>query len=108
MRRWTDEEDKILQENYGKISMKDLRCLLKRSDGAIYSRVKKFHLVGSHSLNRKYERNDNYFSVPNLENSYWAGFLAADGGIIKDLNHTELIKLLKEVKVPKLKRKWGD
>lgn len=25
--------------------------------------------------------NDSYFSVPNLENSYWAGFIAADGNI---------------------------
>ncbi len=61
---------------------------------------------------RKYNINDSYFSIPNEENSYWAGFLAADGYIadrsncaksknnktlnlelsIKDLEHIELFK----------------
>lgn len=26
-----------------------------------------------------YKTNKNYFNIPNLENSYWAGFIAADG-----------------------------
>lgn len=31
--------------------------------------------------NRKYTKNENYFSTPNINNSYWAGFIAADGCI---------------------------
>lgn len=31
--------------------------------------------------NKKYTRNSFYFSTPNPENSYWAGFIAADGNI---------------------------
>lgn len=32
---------------------------------------------------KKYSYNDNYFRTPNLENSYWAGFIAADGCVYK-------------------------
>lgn len=32
-------------------------------------------------LERNPNFNENYFAVPNLENSYWAGFIAADGCI---------------------------
>lgn len=35
-----------------------------------------------------YTLNEDYFSVPNLENCYWAGFIAADGNIEK--NHRSL------------------
>lgn len=28
-----------------------------------------------------YTKNDNYWSEPNIENSYWAGFIAADGSV---------------------------
>lgn len=31
---------------------------------------------------RKFHINDNYFSIPSEENSYWAGFIAADGCIM--------------------------
>lgn len=53
---------------------------------------------------RKYNVNDNYFLKPNIENSYWAGFLSADGYIpksrklicidlsSKDLEHLKLFK----------------
>lgn len=33
---------------------------------------------------RKILKNDNYFSIPNERNSYWAGFIAADGNIFKN------------------------
>jgi hypothetical protein len=34
--------------------------------------------------NRLYSRNSSFFSVPNSQNSYWAGFIAADGNITED------------------------
>jgi hypothetical protein len=34
--------------------------------------------------------NSEYFSVPNIENSYWAGFIAADGNIAKKSNSLTL------------------
>lgn len=42
------------------------------------------------SMARKIERNDNYFSEPNLENSYWAGFIAADGCVCGDKIYIEI------------------
>ena len=38
---------------------------------------------GSRTKFNEYSCNDNYFSIPTEENSYWAGFIAADGNIHK-------------------------
>lgn len=37
-------------------------------------------------ISKKYTCNDSYFSTPDVENSYWAGFIAADGNITKDMS----------------------
>ena len=52
---------------------------------------------------KQHSCNENYFSKPNIENCYWAGFIAADGCItednslsitlsIKDINHLKKFK----------------
>lgn len=43
--------------------------------------------------NKKYSVNEDYFAVPNLENSYWAGFIAADGCIAGRKSNVLQIKL---------------
>lgn len=40
--------------------------------------------------NRRHLLNQEYFSIPNIENSYWAGFIAADGNIRQGLNQLSL------------------
>lgn len=47
------------------------------------------------SASRNAELRSDYFSAPNLENSYWAGFIAADGNIYnrKTGNRQSLIKI---------------
>lgn len=35
--------------------------------------------------------NNNFFSKPNLLNSYWAGFIAADGGLVEYGNKLKLV-----------------
>ena len=37
-----------------------------------------------------YTQNENFFSEPNDKNSYWAGFIAADGGIEKTSNRLRI------------------
>ncbi len=42
------------------------------------------------NLNRAIKINDNYFSKLNLENSYYLGFIAADGTVRKDNNEIKI------------------
>lgn len=45
---------------------------------------------------RKYILNESFFKKYNLNNSYWAGFIAADGNITKNCLSIELSKIDKE------------
>jgi len=67
--------------------------------------------------NLKYECNESYFSVPNIENSYWAGFIAADGYINDRYDSSislsgkyaeNILKSLLLVNVPRMERKWNQ
>lgn len=102
--KWTKEEDKILVKNYGKILVREI--LLKRSSISIRNRARRLKLKSQlkGQGKRKYICNNNFFSKPNLNNCYWAGFIAADGSIvfgrnclkislaIKDKQHLETFK----------------
>ncbi len=87
---WTEQEDLLLKENYSTSSYSEMLLILpNRSGSSIYNRaLKKFRLKKDASvvkLNResrwRYYRNREFFSIPNTLNSYWAGFIAADGYI---------------------------
>jgi hypothetical protein len=86
--RWTREEEQILYDNYGKLSRNEIEKLLSnRTWKAIRSCVKKLRIKGNFSITaRKYFYNEDYFSVPTIENSYWAGFIAADGCLSESTN----------------------
>ena len=45
----------------------------------------------------RYKVIDDYFSIPNTENSYWAGFIAADGSILELRNAVKLSLSNKDV-----------
>jgi hypothetical protein len=84
---WTAEEDQIVLEYYGKIPFKQIsRFLPGRSRSAVKGRARHLGIKGDVATVmplavRKYTLNEHYFSVPTPENSYWAGFIAADGCI---------------------------
>lgn len=99
---WTDEEDAVIIANYGKLTYEQIAALLPSRDWfAVRNRANRLNLTHSSNLGRKHCVNKEYFSVPNIPNSYWAGFLAADGYIqserkrlgvrlhLKDANHVE-------------------
>ena len=44
----------------------------------------------TYRLQRKYNVNDNFFENPDILNSYWAGFIAADGCIIEGKKQNQL------------------
>ncbi len=82
MALWTKKEIIILNDNYGKIKFFDLILMLPgRTSGAIRRKAYDNGLVANLSItNKKFvTTNNNFFSVPNTINSYWAGFIAADG-----------------------------
>jgi len=78
---WTQEEDQFLLTNYPSYSNKQLSVQLGRSIGSIQCRGR-FLNLNKISI-RKYHTNIDYFHIPNINNCYWAGLLAADGCIWK-------------------------
>lgn len=78
---WTEKEDSILKEHYGKLTCKEISKILQnRSPYAIQKRANYLGLKSSPRLGPiKYTVNQNFFSEPNIQNSYWAGFIAGDG-----------------------------
>jgi len=83
---WLEEEKSIIYANYGKIPIKDLRLLLPNKSATSISKYASDHkLKGNQSLSRRrFTFDKDYFSTPNLDNCYWAGFIAADGCLSKD------------------------
>ncbi len=81
--RWSQAELETLASFYGLKMAKDLANLLpSRTPEAIIQKARSLNLKANRKFTRKqYQVNYDYFSVPNLENSYWAGFIAADGNI---------------------------
>lgn len=83
--RWTQAEDDYLRATYGKILFKAIaEHLPNRTHLSIKNRVTALHLGQKKLI---YALNHDYFKIPNLENCYWAGFLAADGCVYKNRVH---------------------
>lgn len=106
---WTSEEEKRVLSSYGKVPLAELAATLGRHTPS--SVKKKANNLGlrytkeqESKKNRKYSCNEEFFATPNLLNSYWAGFLAADGCVSfarptvavslasKDRGHLETLK----------------
>lgn len=87
-KKWNENEINILKKYYGKLQIDKLLVLLPdRSKSAIFLKASSIKLKGEPSITRrKYNLNINYFSKPSIINSYWAGFIAADGNIKKNKN----------------------
>ena len=79
---WTDEEEKILREQYPTIKRtKDMLFLLpNKTYPAIICRA----FVKGIKRPEKYSKNENFFEIPNLLNSYWVGFLNGDAHLMED------------------------
>jgi hypothetical protein len=90
---WTEEEETILVKNYGKLKYREIEKLLPNKE--LWQVIRKCKVLGivDREKTRHLQANtikktscfETYFEIPTLENSYWAGFLAADGNIAKDL-----------------------
>jgi len=87
-KRWTEQENNYLKENYEIISYKEISSKLERTVESVVNQVRKLSLynkrgIGKNKLShkRRYNINENFFETPNVLNCYWAGFLAADGNV---------------------------
>lgn len=85
--RWSKEEDDILKKHYGTMPLEEIRIkyffdskIRRLKDRAYYLSLKAKRSI----VCKKYNINEKFFCEPNLENSYWAGFIAADGHISKN------------------------
>lgn len=92
-KRWTEEEREFIKKHYASISSKEIGALLGRTPSSVRTQASWMGLIMTPKQradiikkydHRKYRHNNQYFDVPKLENSYWAGFLAADGAILRN------------------------
>jgi len=84
---WTESEDHILRECYGR---EGRESILKKLSGKTYSAVKsraaalglkgdRSRVMSGLSGVKKYKFDEDFFAVPRVVNSYWAGYLNAHG-----------------------------
>lgn len=84
---WDEEKDRILMENYGFKSRKEICLLIPGvSLGSIKARAKKLGLSGNKSasmskahdlMKKKYCVYNDFFAQKKITSSYWAGFIAS-------------------------------
>lgn len=92
MKYWSENEKLILKQKYPHTTAYNLCKLLNRSVNAIHGKASELKIKSKMlgKTNLKYKINHNFFSKPNLLNSYWAGFIAADGCIVDATKYLRL------------------
>lgn len=90
-RRWTEQENKFLIDNFNRLTNREISANLNRTVDSIKSRFKFLDLINrNEDVRRKansiYSVNLSYFDVITKESSYWAGFIAADGFVSPSKN----------------------
>lgn len=86
-KKWDLLSKNFLIDNYNKVPISEIAEKLQRTEYGVYRKATKLKLLNKSEnvkLKRKikgYTLDENFFETPNLLNSYWAGFLAADGCI---------------------------
>lgn len=96
---WKESELEIIRQNYGKTLIENWMHLLpRRTYNAIRLRARKIKArskLRGGGMVRRCLVIDNFFSVPNPTNCYWAGFIAADGSIGSGYRRRQLAIALK-------------
>lgn len=84
--KWTIVEENVLRDLYRDTKISDLLTFLPgRTYNAINRKVQTLNLRADATKHKRRNNvRDDFFHIPNLINSYWAGFIAADGCIHKD------------------------
>lgn len=89
---WSEEDKKLLIERYSNTEWEELLELFPtRSKTSLIQKAFNLNIKGRNDS--IYKHNQTYFSEPNIENSYWAGFIAADGCIFKSYKAGTLLSI---------------
>lgn len=80
---WTEAENAIIRDHYPKLGYEKLRVMLPRRTGkSIACQAANLGIKVQNDYVRRLSLGDlDFFCFPNVLNSYWAGFIAADGCI---------------------------
>jgi len=85
--RWTEEKVAKLKElAETNISYSEIGKLINKTDSACRTKAHKIG-ISNYYKPKKYSHDDDFFAIPNPLNSYWAGYLAADGYIAYPKHH---------------------
>ncbi len=106
---WTIEEGNRLKELVGKnLSFDEIGRTIGRSTSSCQNYSHKMGLKNNYRY-RKYSYDENFWKIPNLINSYWAGIAAADGCILYKNRHAFSLSLCKSdiVCLEKFKKDCG-
>ena len=79
---YTPYDDHYIRTHAQELTRNEIAKSLGRTEGSVSQRGRRLGVVFKNTKkNAKYKKNHDFFHQPNLENSYWAGLLAADGWI---------------------------
>jgi hypothetical protein len=83
-------DDNFIRENYYTLSWDEIAIYLGRSKGSVCNRSRKLgledpnrNIIIQRIAHNWYTYDTAYFDRPTVENSYWGGFIAADGNITR-------------------------
>lgn len=86
--KWPQADVDFLHERYGTLTAREIGHCLNRRREAVKDKARRLGLRSDARKMfdrspacgvRKYSIDQSYFHEPNVANSYWAGFIAADG-----------------------------
>lgn len=82
-KKWTPEEDTRLKEYCanGSLSFREMSVLFNRSLDSVASHASWLGIGSNYVQPNLYARNETFWSVPNMINSYYAGIVASDGSV---------------------------
>lgn len=80
-RRWTESEREFIHEHFRQLTYKQMGEALGRPWTSVRHQASALMLTQGSNLGRKYSTDLDFFAEPNPLNSYWAGFIAADGNV---------------------------
>lgn len=88
---WSDKEVALLKKLYPSKGARVISKIINRSLISIRTKATKLNIKNIiRNKQNTYRCDDTFFSKPNLINSYWAGFIAADG-CVNDLSNRKNI-----------------
>lgn len=103
-KEWTLEEDLKLKSLVdGTKSFAQIGMLMKRSGSSCLNRC--YRIGATNTYRKRYESFDEQFwSIPNLQNSYWAGYSSADSQITKKPSYRLLLSAKDTKQLERLKQ----